>query len=86
MVSHFNSHLFDETRTSMQLLHPRFGPKTCFVIKESNLAEGAKVNIMRREKWKKKILIVQYCITILAAHYLLIKAPFDEIMLAFKGK
>lgn len=50
MVSHFNSHLFDETRTSMQLLHPRFGPKTCFVIKESNLAEGAKVNIMRREK------------------------------------
>lgn len=40
MVSHFNSHLFDEIRTSRQLLYPRFGPKTCSVTKESNLAEG----------------------------------------------
>lgn len=34
--------------------------KGLFVIKESNLAEGAKADIMRREKWKKKILIVHW--------------------------
>ena len=44
MVSHFDVHLFDEPGTSSysrQLLYPMFG-QTCFVIKESNLAEGGK--------------------------------------------